>query len=131
MLPKTGDLLKQDFSVTELPSKTFKLDGSRITGFVDGIEAVKQAAYCILSTERFDWLIYSWNYGAELKDLYGRPMPLVKARIKRRIQEALIQDKRITGVDSFSFQTKGRKLFTAFTVHTKMGEFMVEREVTA
>lgn len=129
MLPEMGNHLQKKFSVREPPSKTFKLDGNRIIGFVDGIEAVKQTVYCILNTERFEWLIYSWNYGIELKNLYGKPIPLVKARIKRRIEEALLQDKRITGVDHFTFETNGRKLKTTFTVHTKLGDFKAEKEV--
>lgn len=131
MLPITGNILKQDFKVFSQPSKTFKLDlvNKRIVNTVDGLEAVKQAVYCILNTERFDWLIYSWNYGVEIKDLFGRPMGLVKSKLKKRIKEALMQDDRIQGVDAFSFAASGRKLHITFTVHTSIGDIQAEKEV--
>lgn len=132
MLPTAGDILKQDFKVVKQPSKTFRLDmeNKRITGTVDGLDAIRQAVYCILNTERFDWLIYSWNYGVELKALFGKPIGLVKAKIKKRIKEALQQDDRIESVDSFTFENRGRKLHVKFIVHTTIGEIEAEKEVS-
>lgn len=131
MLPDSGDFLKQDFEVVRQPSRTFRLDvgRKRVDGEVDGLEAVKQAAYCILSTERFEWLIYSWNYGMELDALFGMPMGLVKSRIKKRIREALMRDDRIQGVDAFVFEVSGRRLHVGFTVHTVLGVIDMEKEV--
>lgn len=129
MLPDSGSMLKQDFEIVERPSKTYRFQTEMITGYADGLEAVKQAAFCILNTERYDWLIYSWNYGVELKGLFGKPMGLVKSKLKKRIKEALMQDDRIRGVDAFSFETSGRKLAVSFTIHTKFGDFEVEKEV--
>lgn len=132
MLPVTGNILEQDFKVVRMPSKTFRLDTEtkRIVGTVDGLEAIKQAAFCILNTERFDWLIYSWNYGVEFKNLFGKSTGLVKARVKKRIKEALQQDDRIQSVDTFSFESNGRMLHVRFMVHTILGEIVVEKEVS-
>lgn len=132
MLPKTGDILQKNLKIVQKPSKTFKLDmeNKRIIDMVDGLEAVKQSVYCILNTERFEWLIYSWNYGSELKDLFGKSSGLVKAKIKKRIREALIQDDRISDVDSFFFDINERKLHVTFTVHTQWGEIEAEKEVS-
>lgn len=131
MLPVTGNILEQDFKVVQMPSKTFRLDmeKKRVIGTVDGLEAVRQTVFCILNTERFDWLIYSWNYGMELKDLFGKSTGLAKARIKKRIKEALRQDDRIQSVDEFSFEGNGKVLHVRFTVHTTLGEIVVEKEV--
>lgn len=129
MLPDSGSMLKQDFEIVERPSKTYRFQTEMITGYADGLEAVKQAAFCILNTERYDWLIYSWNYGIELKGLFGKPIGLVKSKLKKRIKEALMQDDRIRGVDAFSFETSGRKLAVSFTIHTKFGDFEAEKEV--
>ncbi len=131
MLPVTGNILEQDFKVVQMPSKTFRLDmeKKRVIGTVDGLEAVRQTVFCILNTERFDWLIYSWNYGVELKDLFGKSTGLAKARIKKRIKEALQQDDRIQSVDGFSFEGNGKVLHVRFTVHTTLGEIVVEKEV--
>jgi len=132
MLPAAGDILQRNLKIVQKPSKTFRLDteNKRIIDMVDGLEAVKQSVYCILNTERFEWLIYSWNYGAELKNLFGKPAGLVKAKIKKRIREALQQDDRISNVDSFSFDLYDRKLHVSFIVHTKWGEVEAEKEVS-
>lgn len=129
MLPKTGTILEKDFEVVEVPSKTYRLDQTVILGKTDGLEAVKQAVFCILNTERFDWLIYSWNYGVELKDLFGRPPGVVKSKLKKRIKEALMQDDRIVSVDAFSFAVTGRIMTASFQVHTKFGVMEAQKEV--
>ena len=65
MIPVVDDELLTLEDETQ-PSLTYALDAEngRIRGKVDGLEAVKQAVYLVLSTERFAHLIYSWNYGA-------------------------------------------------------------------
>lgn len=129
MLPETGGILKQDFEISEIPSKTFRINEDTLSGYVDGLEAVKQAVFCILNTERYDWIIYSWNYGVELNDLFGKSIGVVKSKVKKRIREALMQDDRILGVDAFSFDVSGRKLLVNFTVHTKYGDIAAGKEV--
>lgn len=129
MLPETGSILKQDFEIKEIPSKTFRINDDTVSGYVDGIEAVRQAIFCILNTERYDWVIYNWNYGVELKDLFGKPMGVVKSKVKKRIREALMQDNRIQSVDAFTFEVSGKKLIVKFTVHTKYGDVSAEKEV--
>lgn len=131
MLPESGSILKQDFNIVQQPSKTFHLDieNQRVAGTVDGLGAVRQAINCILHTERFKWLIYSWNYGVELDQLFGQPMGLVKSKLKKRIREALMQDDRILSVDNFSFDISGRKLLVRFMVHTSVGDISAEKEV--
>lgn len=129
MLPKTGDILGDDFEIQQIPSKAFRIHEKTVSGYVDGKDAMQQAIYCILNTERYDWLIYNWNYGVELKDLFGKPIGLVKSKIKKRINEALTQDDRIQGVDAFSFTEKGRRLSVTFTVHTQYGDIEASKEV--
>lgn len=131
MLPATNDDLQKDFEIEEETSHTYKLDldNSTIAGYVDGLEAMKQAIYLILNIERYEYLIYSWNYGIELKDLYGQPMPFVLPELKRRITEALVQDSRILGVDNFSFETNKGKVHVTFTVHTIFGDVEAEKVV--
>ena len=133
MIPVTGNLLQQDFKIIQQPSTTFYLDikNKRINGSVDGSDAVKQAVYCILNTERFEWLIYSWNYGAELNHLFGKPSGLVKTKIKKRIREALLQDDRIQNVDHFEFERKEKSLLVTFTVNSIYGDFRIEKEVNS
>lgn len=111
----------------EPPTDTIEL--YRINGFVDGLDAVTQAIQLILSTERYKHLIYSWDYGVELYDLVGKPMPYVMSELPRRITEALTQDNRITDVTDFEFERNGKKLHVTFTAVTNLGNIPTELEV--
>lgn len=132
MNPEVNDGLLVDFDeAIEQPSKTFQLNTvkNRIVGFIDEIEALKQAIFLILNIERYDHIIYSWNYGVELKDLFGKPIPFVLPEIKRRVPEALVQDDRIESVDTFKFVVNKGKVLATFTVHSIYGEIEAEKEV--
>lgn len=95
------------FEYETQPSLTYKLNTNTDTfnGYADGQEAYKQAVYKILHTERYEYLIYSWNYGIELKDLFGMPIPYVVPELERRITEAIMQDDRTVSVTDFQFDT--------------------------
>ncbi|MDU8873656.1 DUF2634 domain-containing protein, partial [Clostridioides difficile] len=112
-----------NFDVRQEPSKTFKLniEKSKIDGICDDVEALKQTIFLILNTERYQHLIYSWNYGVELNDLIGEPISFVIPELERRIKEALIQDDRVENVDNFEFQNIKGKVQCRFSVHTKYG----------
>lgn len=131
MIPVVNDDLVNDFEIEQEPSRTYKmhLDKKRISGYTDNLDAVKQAAYVILNIERYEHLIYSWNIGIELNDLYGKPISFVLPELKRRIPEALTQDDRILTVDAFSFETSKGKVHARFTVHTIFGNFEMDRVV--
>lgn len=131
MLPLSEDLM-ENFEEERMPSLTFRLDSSNcmMQGTIDGFESMKQAIFLILNSERYEYLIYSWNYGVELGELFGEPVSYVLPELKRRITEALEQDDRITGVKDFQFDTsKKGSVFVTFTVETNSGEIGVEKEV--
>lgn len=132
MIPVVNDDLINDFEYEELPTRTFRLNisANTITGFVDGLEAMKQAIYLILNIERYEYIIYSWNYGIELRDLFGQPISFVLPEIKRRITGALLQDDRIEAVHSFEFERiKKDKIHVTFQVDTIFGTVEAERVV--
>ena len=83
----------------------------------------------ILQVERYEWLIYSWNYGVELRSLIGQPIEYCLPEIKRRITEALLQDDRITTIENFQFQIKQNKVLTQFQVVSIFGTIDTETEV--
>ncbi len=122
---------EDEFEFVIFPSKTYAMDlaNGRIRGFTDGQEAMRQAIYKVLSTERFTYGAYSDNYGVELYDLIGMPTSYVLAEIKRCITEALTWDSRIRSVDSFSFETDGGKVHCTFVVHTIYGDIDAEKVV--
>ncbi|MGX4404125.1 DUF2634 domain-containing protein, partial [Clostridioides difficile] len=90
----------------------------------------KQTIFLILNTERYQHLIYSWNYGVELNDLIGEPISYVIPELERRITEALIQDDRIENIDNFEFQNIKGKVQCRFSVHTKYGNIKAEKVVS-
>ena len=121
-----------NFDVRQEPSKTFKLniEKNRVDGICDDVEALKQTIFLILNTERYQHLIYSWNYGVELNDLIGEPISDVIPELERRITEALIQDDRIENIDNFEFQNIKGKVQCRFSVHTKYGNIKAEKVVS-
>ncbi len=132
MIPSTSGFLTEDFELEEQPSKTYKMhmDKNIINGYCDELEAMEQAIYKVLNTERYQYIIYSWNYGIETIDLYGEPVTYVCPELQRRIIEALSQDERILLVDAFSFDiTDKRKVNVTFTAHTIFGDVGAERAV--
>lgn len=131
MIPQTGDDLRQDFTFITLPSRTLKMDHDykTITGTIDQIQAVEQAVFLILTTERYQWLIFSWDYGVELQNLIGKDPEYCIPEIERRIREALLQDDRITAVENFQFELNKRKVLTTFTVISIFGGITTTLEV--
>ena len=153
------DGLVNDFDVTVSPSLTYAMNilkdknsnmdetvqqknrvrffiGSRkqkphFIGRFDDTEAVRQAILKILNTERYEYEIYSWDYGIELSDLFGQSMPYVMSEVKQRITDALTADDRIESVDGFEVKKTGKKsLHCTFTVHTVQNdEIQIEGEV--
>ena len=106
------------------------LNGNSVRGFCDSLEAMKQTVFRILSTERYQYVIYSWNYGIETLDLYGQPVTYVCPELERRIEEALLADSRIVRVSDFEHDTSVKGVVhTTFTVHTVFGDFAAEKEV--
>ncbi len=127
MIPNVN-ILTEEITKVNYPSRTYKinLDKDRISGYTDDLDAIKQAIYLILSTERYQHIIYSWDYGVELLDLIGKPIPYVMSELPRRIKDALIQDDRISDVVDFEFQKVGKKLNVTFKVITTLGNFITD-----
>lgn len=123
--------MQQDFEFVTLPSRTFRLntEQQQVSGQVDQLAALKQAVYLILHTERYAWLIHSWNYGVELADLIGQPVDFCLPEIERRIREALLQDDRIQRVANFRFEIQKTKVLASFEVQTIFGGLAEEMEV--
>ena len=133
MTPDTDEILLNNVEeVKEQTSKTYYLniEKNTISNFCDGIEAMKQTIYCILNTERFEHLIYSWNYGIELKHLIGENTTFVIPELERVITEALLQDTRISEVNDFKFEVKENTILAKFTVITTIGEIEAEKVVS-
>lgn len=121
-----------DYVYVREPSLTYKLntERNRISGYTQGREAYKQAIYKILNTERYEYVIYSWNYGVEFQNLIGMPIHYVVPELERRITEALMQDDRTVSVGNFDFDVSKRGIVhVTFTATSIYGEERIETDV--
>lgn len=114
-----------------VPNKSYrmKIVDEKILGNIDELDAIAQACYKILNTERYQYVIYSWNYGIELQDLFGKPIPYVYSELPRRIKEALTQDDRINSVEDFELSYDKGNVLAKFTVKTNLGNIEMEKGV--
>ena len=98
MLPQIDNSIDNELQTVTIPSKTYKFTNERIAGFVDGLDAIKQAIFHILIVERYSCLIYDNNYGVELEQYMGKDLYFIEATIEDTLKEALTQDNRINNV---------------------------------
>ena len=133
MIPQTGTGIDPSaFAIEQMPGYTYRLDetGKRIVGFADGVDALAQAIYIMLSTERGEYLVYSDDYGVELADLVGKPIDYVTSEVKRRVTDALTQDDRVNSLDDWKFEQSGRMLCVSFVVRSVYGDVAISKEVS-
>lgn len=127
MLPNIN--LTDNIEFKSQTSNTYKLNikKNNISGFIDEINAVKQAVYLILNIERYRYLIYDWDYGFEISDLIGQDINIIQIEIQKRISDALKQDERITDVYDFIFKKTNKILHVSFSINTIFGEYTEEK----
>lgn len=104
----------------EIDFETGKLTGRT----VKGKEAIKVWIYKALMTERYKYLIYTWDHGVELEELINKNFDraFIESEVQRYIKEALLVNDYIKEVNKFSV-TFNKKLLTCdFTVVTEFGE---------
>lgn len=111
-------------------TKTYKISNNKIQGYTSELEALKQAIYKVLNTEKYEYPIYSFNYGIELESLIGKDIDYVKIEFKRRIEECLLSDLRIKSVDNFEFKVTGDELYFIFDVTSIYGDINISKGVS-
>lgn len=134
MLPTTieNETERTDFTLveeSEQPTKTYKmwLSENRVRSYTDKQDAMKQAIFKILQTERYQYKnVYSDNYGVEFWDLFGQALAYCVPEIERRITEALTWDERIESVTDFSFEINKKVVSVNFTANTIFGEIAIQ-----
>ena len=129
MIPELRIPASLTLSTEEKQSRTYQLSENSIQGYVTDAEALRQAIYKILNTEKYEYPIYSFNYGIELNSLTGKDRTYVKIELMRRIKECLLEDERIIGVNNFNFTETGDELYCTFNVTSIFGEMLITREV--
>ena len=128
MLPDYNTIYQQD---NTMPSKTYYINRNtnRISGYIDDKDAIVQAIYLILSTERYESVIYNWYYGTEFDSLVGKNKDFVKSELKRRIAEAILEDDRILDVTDFDISFNKDVANVVFLVETNIGDININWEV--
>lgn len=128
MLPDYNTIYQQD---NAMPSKTYYINRNtnRISGYIDDKDAIVQAIYLILSTERYESVIYNWYYGTEFDSLVGKDRDFVKSELKRRIAEAILEDDRILDVTDFDISFNKDIANVVFLVETNIGDININWEV--
>ena len=91
---------------------------------VEGNEAIKVWVYKALLVPRYNYSIYSWNYGSELMDLIGKAYTpqLTKSEAKRYIEEALKINPYILDVNVIDTDFKDSVLSANVKITTIYGE---------
>ncbi|HHV75531.1 MAG TPA: DUF2634 domain-containing protein [Thermoanaerobacterium sp.] len=94
---------------------------------VEGLEAIKIKVYKALITQRYRYLIYSWDYGSELEQLIGQrySKELTNAEALRFTQDTLkvyIDKGWITAIKDFVATFSDDELSISFTIVTPYGE---------
>lgn len=132
MIPLNNINIENGIEIVKQPSLTYKikLNRNKIEQYINGKEAVKQSIYKILMTQRYKYLIYDWNYGIELEDLFGKHKTYVYAELQRRIEDALSADDRIENVYNFKFDETNNNdktsVYVEFSVSTIFGKINID-----
>ena len=128
MLPERNNINQMD---DIMPSYTYNINRNtnRISGYIDNKDAIIQAIYLILQTERYESMIYNWYYGTELDGLVGKNRDYITSEIKRVIREALLEDDRINEVSEFLINYNDDTVIVQFIVETNIGDISISWEV--
>ena len=120
-------------------SRTYYIDWKqgRISGFVDGVDAMRQFIKKALLTPRFKCLIYNNQYGSELKEALidkNVTREYVEAEISFLVEDTLIHDERVLKIydiditygDTYPLQDS---VLVKFAVDTIYGQIPVEEVI--
>lgn len=131
-LPQINDELNSTTYTYREPNLTYKINEKTVTNNIDKIESIKQAIYHILMTERYSNPIYGNDYGVEMEQYIGKDFGYVVAHIQETLNDALLQDDRITSVivnDISKSNKQQNACLILFTVYTIYGDFQEETSV--
>ena len=126
MASQIYDRIANNTFFVKQPNLTYRLGTSISSGKISLLDAMKQAIYCILMTERYSNPIYDDNYGIELEKYIGKDLGYISATIETTLREALMQDDRVVGVVVNNVEVSKERFdycTVEFTVTTIYGEF--------
>ena len=118
---------------TQIPNRTYKLDldKGRIIGYVDGEDAINQAAMKSLYTPRLTCYAYDDQYGSEIATLLGNPnatREYIEVEMEFLLTDALCADGRFSGIENLTMEFDGDDAHFTFIADTTLGKIQMEGE---
>lgn len=118
----------------EQSSKTYRLDldKGRISGIIDGLEAVEQAIRKALITQRFKCLIYDSQYGSEIEEAIiaaDASEDYTRTAIEGFVRDALKPDSRIVDIHDFEIEFTDDAANISFIADTIFGTTEIKEVV--
>lgn len=94
---------------------------------VENNEALKVWIYKALKTERFRYVMYSWDYGCEMESIInkGFTKELIKSEVERLIKEALLINEYILSIQDIEVNFIKDLLEISLSVNTIYGEVKI------
>lgn len=95
---------------------------------VTGLKALEVWIYKAILTDRFEYPIYSWDYGTELTDLIGQKFSkgLTESEAFRFIKEALMINPYINDVNNLGIVFDGDTVTIKISVKSVYGEVKID-----
>ena len=132
LLPTTGTITPgTTIEQSGQPTLTWYIDPQtqQVKGKCDGYTATAQTVEALLNIERFAWPIYPPEIGIETTGLIGQDPGYVASELQRRIEDAVLVDDRVTGIQDFSYTFSGGVMTATVTVNTVYGSTQTQVEV--
>lgn len=120
-LEDDGDYVIRDF---EIDWETMTLTGN----IVEGLDAIVQWANNALRTARYEWTIYSWDFGEEYTTLIGYTytQEYLDNEVNRMVTECLCEHPYIQRISDLVVTVERDRLHIEFTLITDLGEVSMD-----
>ncbi len=121
--------LEKSPSLTVPKEYGIDFDTGQMTGkIVEGKEAIKVWIWNCLHTSRFRYGIHSWDFGWDPEEYVGKAVTAeyIQADAQTEIEEALMMNPYITGIDDFNAVKEDDCLTVTFTALTAFGDVDME-----
>ena len=96
---------------------------------VEGLEALKIRNYLSLKIYKGRFFIYKNKVGTRLKDLIGRDRNYVSLHVKSMIEEAILDNVYVTGIEDVEISYNNGKIIVEFKVLNIYQNYTTEIEI--
>jgi len=127
--PEINDIEEDDEEDYIIRDFEVDWDTMTLTGeIVEGLDAIVMWVNNALRTKRYEWPIYSWDFGEEYTDLISHTYSeeYLENECNRLITECLQEHPYIQGIEELSVSVEGDYLHISFTLVTDLGEVDVD-----